>query len=231
MKIHFVLNTRRTLALFLSALLVLPACVLFAQGTPSLTKPGNYTGRNITGELVRNQRVNISQLASAPTGQVSSAGAEIQRHREDALHPPVRDSGGVISRMPAAPLAAAAAPTPSFRGFTGLTHLQQRTARNGNQFSTEPPDQGLAVGNGLVLEGVNSALNVYDSNGVQQLARTIALSECFALPPGINRPNGFNGVSTGDVSRLLDPETQRWFVHTWAQLNIGTGVPTQHSRL
>ena len=184
MKIDLVLNTRRTLALFLSALLVLPACVLFAQGTPPLSKPGNYTGRNITGELIRNQRVNISQLASAPTGQVSSAGAEIQRHREDALHPPVRDSGGVISRMPAAPLAAAAAPTPSFRGFTGLTHLQQRTARNGNQFSTEPPDQGLAVGNGLVLEGVNSALNVYDTNGVQQLAHPVALSEFFGLPPG-----------------------------------------------
>ena len=157
MKIHFVLNTRRTLALFLSALFVLPACVLFAQGTPSLTKPGKYTGRNITGELIRNQRVNISQLASAPTGQVSSAGADIQRHREDALHPPVRDSGAVISRAPAEPLSAAAAPTPSCRGFTGLTHFQQRTARNGNQFSTEPPDQGLAVGNGLVLEGVNSA--------------------------------------------------------------------------
>src|SRR5256885_16418017 len=116
MKIHFVLNTRRTLALFLSALLVLPACVLFSQGTPALTKPGKYTGRNITGELIRGQRVNISELANAPTGQVSSAGADIQRHREDALHPPVRDSGAVISRMPAAaPLAAAAAPTPSFR--------------------------------------------------------------------------------------------------------------------
>jgi hypothetical protein len=87
MKIHFVLNTRRTLALFLSALFVLPACVLLAQGTPSLTKPGKYTGRNITGELIRGQRINISELANAPTGQVSSAGADIQRHREDALHP------------------------------------------------------------------------------------------------------------------------------------------------
>jgi hypothetical protein len=167
MKIYLVSNNRRALASFLTALLVLPACVLFAQGTPSLTKPGKYTGRNITGELVRNQRVNISELASAPTAQASSGGTEIQRHREDALHPPVRNSGGVISRMPAAPLAAAAAPTPSFRGFTGLTHLEQRNARNGNQFSTEPPDQGLAVGNGFVLEAINSALNVYNTDGVQ----------------------------------------------------------------
>jgi hypothetical protein len=231
MKIYRVSNNRRALASFLTALLVLPAWALFAQGTPSLTKPGKYPGRNITGELVRNQRVNISQLASAPTEQVSSAGADIQRHREDALHPPVRNSGGVISRMPAAPLAAAAAPTPSFRGFTGLTHLQQRTARNGNQFSIEPPDQGLAVGNGFVLEAINSALNVYDTNGVQLLPRPLALTEFFGLPPAINRTTGFRGVFVGDVSCLFDPETQRWFVVAWAQLNTAAGAPIQQSRL
>ena len=212
MKIDLVSNNHRALASFLTALLVLPACVLFAQGTPPLARPGNYAGRSITGELVRNQRVNIKELASAPTAQASSAGAEIQRHREDALHPPVRNSGAVIGRMPAAPLAAAAAPTPSFRGFTGLTHLEQRNARNGNQFSTEPPDQGLAVGNGFVLEAINSALNVYDTNGVQLLPRPLALSEFFGLPPGINRTTGFNGVFPGDPVALFDPETQRWFI-------------------
>ena len=232
MKIDLVSNNHRALASFLTALLVLPACVLFAQGTPPLARPGNYTGRSITGELVRNQRVNISQLTSGPTGQVASGGAEIQRHREDALHPPVRESGAVMGRMPtAAPLAAAAAPTPSFRGFTGLTHLEQRNARNGNQFSTEPPDQGLAVGNGFVLEAINSALNVYDTNGVQLLPRPLALSEFFGLPPGINRTTGFNGVFPGDVSCVFDPETQRWFVVAWAQLNTATGIPIQQSRL
>jgi hypothetical protein len=231
MKIHFVLNTRRTLALFLSALFVLPACVLLAQGTPSLTKPGKYTGRNISGDLVRGPSVNIADLTSAPTSAASSAGAEIYPNRRPVLRPPVRDSGAVLDRAPAAPQPAAAAPTPSFRGFTGLTHLEQRTARNGNQFSTEPPDQGLAVGNGFVLEAINSALNVYDTNGVQLLPRPLALSEFFGLPPGINRTTGFNGVFPGDVSCLFDPETQRWFVVAWAQLNTATGVFIQQSRL
>jgi hypothetical protein len=231
MKIQIVSKNCRIWTSLFAVLVLLPVCGLFAQGTPPLAKPGKYPGRNITGELIRNQRVNISQLASAPTAQASSAGAEIQRHHEDALRPPVRDSGGVISRVPVAPAAAAAAPTPSFRGFTGLTHLEQRTARNGNQFSTEPPDQGLAVGNGFVLEGVNSALNVYDTNGIQLLVRPLALSEFFGLPPGINRTTGFNGVFPGDVSCLFDPETQRWFVVAWAQLNTATGVPIQQSRL
>ena len=231
MKIHLVANNRRALAAFLTALLVLPACVLFAQDTPPLAKPGKYSGRNISGELVRDSSVNISQLASAPTAQASSAGAEIRSHREDALRPPIHDSGPVVDRAPAASAAAAAGPTPSFRGFTGLTHLQQRTARNGNQFSTEPPDQGLAVGNGFVLEAVNSALNVYDTNGIQQLVRPVALSEFFGLPPGINRTTGFNGVFPGDPVALFDPETERWFVAAWAQLNTATGVGLQQSRL
>jgi len=231
MKNYLVSNNRRALATFLVALLALPVSVLFAQGTPALTKPGKYTGRNITGELIRGQRVNISELASAPTAQASSAGAEMQQHHEDALRPPVHNSGPVTDRAPAEPVAAAAAPAPSFRGFTGLTHLQQRTARNGNQFSTEQPDQGLAVGNGLVLEGINSALNVYDTSGVQLLPRPLALSEFFGLPPGINRTTGFQGVFPGDVSCLFDPETQRWFVVAWAQLNTAAGVPIQQSRL
>jgi hypothetical protein len=231
MKIYLVSNNRCALRTFLVALLALPINLLFAQGTPPLAKPGNYTGRNITGELVRSPGVNLSQLASAPRPQASLAGAEIQRHREDALRPPVRDSGAAVEQAPAAPAAVAPAPTPSFRGFTGLTHLQQRTARNGNQFSTEPPDQGLAVGNGFVLEAVNSALNVYDTNGIQQLVNPVALSEFFGLQPGINRTTGSFGVFPGDPVALFDPETERWFVAAWAQLNSATGLPLRQSRL
>jgi hypothetical protein len=112
-----------------------------------------------------------------------------------------------------------------------LTHLEERNARGGNQFSTEPPDQALAVGNGLILEGVNSALNVYDTNGIQQLVRPLALSEFFGLPAGINRTTGVFGVFPGDPVALFDPETQRWFVAAWAQLNSREGVPLQQSRL
>src|SRR5207249_3685218 len=57
----------------------------------------------------------------------------------------------------------------SVRGFIGLTHLDQWSAGTGiyadSQFIAEPPDQGLAVGNGFVLEAVNAALAVYDQRG------------------------------------------------------------------
>src|SRR6266566_5148816 len=133
MKNYLVSNNRCALATFLVALLALPVSLLLAQGTPPVAKPGKYTGRNITGDLVRGPSVSIAELASAPTSAASSAGAEIHPNRRPVLRPSVRDSRAPLDRAPAAPQAAAAAPTPSFRGFTGLTHLQERTARNGNQ--------------------------------------------------------------------------------------------------
>src|SRR5262249_20972761 len=42
--------------------------------------------------------------------------------------------------------------------FEGLNLFNQRFANNGNQFSVEPPDQGLCAGNGFVLESVNDVL-------------------------------------------------------------------------
>ena len=50
--------------------------------------------------------------------------------------------------------------------FEGLNFFQQRFARGGNQFSVEPPDQGLCVGNGYIVEAVNDVLNVYNAAGV-----------------------------------------------------------------
>src|SRR5205823_11021650 len=45
-------------------------------------------------------------------------------------------------------------------GFEGLNLYQQRYARGGNQFTVEPPDQALCVGNGYELEAVNDVLNI-----------------------------------------------------------------------
>ena len=46
---------------------------------------------------------------------------------------------------------------------TGLTSRDQRLANGGNQFSVEPPDQALCVGNGKVLESVNTVIRVRDT--------------------------------------------------------------------
>jgi len=96
-------------------------------------------------------------------------------------------------------------------GFNGLTHFDQRNASGGNQFSSEPPDQGLAVGNGFVLEAVNTALRVRRTDGGVASA-TIGLNEFFKLPFAINRTTGVFGPFTSDPKAYYDLDTNRWFV-------------------
>jgi hypothetical protein len=96
-------------------------------------------------------------------------------------------------------------------GFDGLTHLDQRLASNGNQFNSEPPDQGLAVGNGYVLETVNTALRVRRTDG-STAAATVALNPFFGLPVAIDRTTGRFGPFTTDPRAYFDFDTQRWFV-------------------
>jgi hypothetical protein len=203
-----------------------------------LAQQANFKSQNLTGSLMPSGTVNMKELSEAAPANASAAIAsapdtEVNPNQRPVLRPPVRNSGPYSDVAPLTPRAETAGTIerPVFRGFNGLSHLDQRTARNGNQFSTEPPDQGLAVGNGFVLEAVNSALNVYDVNGVQQLVHPVALSQFFGLPAGIDRTTKVRGVFPGDVSATFDPETQRWFVIAFAQLNDKAGNPLLQSRL
>jgi hypothetical protein len=96
--------------------------------------------------------------------------------------------------------------------LTGLNFHDQRFANNGNQFSVEPPDQGLCVGNGFVLESANDVLRIFDSAG-DALTGPIDLNTFYGYAPAINRaasPLTF-GPSITDPSCLFDHETHRWF--------------------
>lgn len=95
--------------------------------------------------------------------------------------------------------------------FNGINHRQHRLANNGNQFSVEPPDQGLCVGNGFVMESVNDALNVYDASG-NSLKGVTDLNTFYGYPPAIIRTPTFKfGPFVTDPSCLFDETTQRWF--------------------
>ncbi|MFL5799756.1 MAG: hypothetical protein ACJ77A_17730 [Actinomycetota bacterium] len=113
-------------------------------------------------------------------------------------------------------------------GFEGLNFYQQRYARGGNQFSVEPPDQALCVGNGYELEAVNDVLNVYDASGNSALPDNTAtnivggfprnvnhavdLNSFYGYPPAINRSTGIRGQFVTDPTCLYDAATQRFFV-------------------
>src|SRR6266542_1714852 len=94
--------------------------------------------------------------------------------------------------------------------FDGLNHRDQRTANGGNQFSLEPPDQGLCAGNGFVMESLNDVLRVYDRSG-NALVGVIDLNTFYGYPPAINRTTGQFGPFVTDPSCSFDADTQRWF--------------------
>jgi len=107
---------------------------------------------------------------------------------------------------------------PSFNaGFEGLNLFQQRFARGGNQFTVEPPDQALCVGNGYIVEAVNDVLNVYDSGGnsllpANAVGGAVDLNSFFNYAPAINRTTGVRAQFVTDPSCLYDAATQRFFV-------------------
>jgi len=96
--------------------------------------------------------------------------------------------------------------------FDGVNFHDQRFANGGNQFSVEPPDQGLCAGNGFVLESANDVLRIYRSNGTAATT-PIDLNTFYGYAPAINRavsPLQF-GPSITDPSCYFDAPTQRWF--------------------
>lgn len=105
--------------------------------------------------------------------------------------------------------------------FHALNFRDQRLANNGNQFSVEPPDQALAVGNGYVLEAVNDVLRVWDTTGAPQ-SSPVDLNSFYGYPAAINRGNGARGPSLTDPIAYFDTDTQRWFMVVLTLDHVGT---------
>src|SRR5437588_2290347 len=99
--------------------------------------------------------------------------------------------------------------------FEGINHFQQRFG-SANQFSLEPPDQGLCIGsdgggNTRVLEVVNDTLRVYTTGGAA-LTGPVALNAFYGYAPAIIRSSLTFGPFVTDPSCIYDAPTGRWFI-------------------
>ena len=128
--------------------------------------------------------------------------------------------GGAPPRALAVPSPLAQAITagrPLF-GFLGLTHADQLFAGTGRyagtQSSTEPPDQGLCVGAGFVVEAVNNALAVFDAGTGVRRAGPTPLNQFYNVAPEFDPATGLNGDFLTDPKCYFDAQTARWFVTT-----------------
>jgi hypothetical protein len=139
----------------------------------------------------------------------------------------VPPSGALVVPNPAGG-AAPGGSSRNFSGFPGLTHADQRRAGTGiyanTQFSSEPPDQALCVGNGFVMESANTALAVHNANTGARVAGPTALNQFFLLAPAVIRSNPMVfGDFTSDPKCYYDAQTRRWFV-TLVQIDVNSAT-------
>ena len=114
---------------------------------------------------------------------------------------------------PTVPSSAVAGANPELQlGFQGLNHRDQRLANGGNQFSLEPPDQALCVGNGFTVEATNSVIRVFSSSSGTALTGVQDLNTFFGYPAAIDRTTGVFGPFVIDPVCVYDPENQRFVV-------------------
>ena len=132
--------------------------------------------------------------------------------------PPDSDSGN----QSAAHLSADHVPRPAANGLAssnadlglnlaGLYYEEQRTADGGNQFSLEPPDQALCVGNGFAFEAINNVFRIRSSTTGAPDSGIMALNPFFTGDHAINRATGEIGEDLGDPKCYYDPDLGRFF--------------------
>jgi hypothetical protein len=221
------MHTRRILAalaalmLLTSMLIIAPVAVLATSAGVTSQIPKAGTGGPQTGEFSSGTPVTDAEF---PGQADNEEGADAYNGIIDRSLSTGHTSNGVSVNS-----GAKAKSNPGFKtGFEGLNHYQQRYARGGNQFSVEPPDQALCVGNGFVLEAVNDVLNVFNSSGQSVLPDNTAtnivgtyprnvnhavdLNSFYGYAPAINRTTGVRGPFVTDPTCIYDAGAQRFFL-------------------
>lgn len=154
----------------------------------------------------------VGTTAPAPSsGSGSAGGISDATAARDVGHPSSVHEGALTFPSPSG--TSVSASPGGATTFAGLTHADQRLAGTGpytnTQFSLEPPDQGLCVGNGKVLETINDAFTVYSTSGVK-LTATTALNQFFMRSPALIRPSLVRGDFISDPKCYYDPVGNRW---------------------
>ena len=204
------MHCRRAAAIYpriFFALLLLPSLALAQRQVVRqipLTRSGSLPATPPSGSNAQvGPELDSAIIGNDADGGDSDGGTGIALNRSIAKGPgaPISDRGkGRAKSNPELALT-----------IDGINHFQQRfVAGGGNQFSIEPPDQGLCAGNGFVMETVNDTLRIFDTSGNPVTAPT-SLNDFYHYAPAIDRAHLLFGPSITDPSCLFDTQTQRWF--------------------
>jgi hypothetical protein len=142
----------------------------------------------------------IVGVVAPTTGPAGQAPAQVAFHGQKGARSLATSNAGTSS---AAGTVNAAAVTPTassvLQNFNGTSSNDSRLTNFNQEF--EPPDQGLCVGNGNVLEPVNSAYRIFNASG-----RTLV------GPTNVNDLFDQGAAQfTSDPRCYYDPTTNTWF--------------------
>jgi hypothetical protein len=149
--------------------------------------------------LYQSATVGMAAQSSATTLAVQPLASQRSRGARRVPHGPSGAATPATGSPQAAPSALANASSSLLANFNGVSSRDSALTNFGLEF--EPPDQGLCVGNGFVVEMVNSAYTVYDTNG-----------KAMAGPFNVNGPfeEGLTEF-TSDPRCHYDAATNTWF--------------------
>jgi hypothetical protein len=200
----------------LAAMAAIAGLVATSVGQVSAATPARSLGHQTTTSVTRLGTTHIGRTGAGTSGSLDQTAPDPEEAQAvvEKQIPNSINAARVPSDHVPRPAALAVADATQGTGFDGLNHYDQRTAGTGayanTQFTLEPPDQALCVGNGFVLEGVNTALRVRDMAG-NDLTGPVALNQFYGLAPEIVRPAGPFGPFSTDPKCYYDPDTGRFF--------------------
>ena len=228
---HRLITSSAALAVLASAVAVVPAGV--SASTGSVTRQIAAAGVTVYTPTPDGTAV-VDQAELGPVQAAATTDPNLPIH---GLSPRVNRSRSIelgSVRVDTVPVTAgqgvsSSGPLSVLSTFDGLNHRQQRLANHRNQFSLEPPDQGLCVGNGMTMETINDVMRVYAPNGAP-LKGVEDLNTFFGYPAAIRRdlsPRVFGPFVT-DPSCFFDKDTNRWFTDVLTLDTFATSDPANH---
>jgi hypothetical protein len=200
---------------------VAAACLALLAPVASVSASGS-AGHAISGttrSIHRAGTVNLSGISSATGAQAPEFPGSIGDDGSVQTDRSHSGGGGTSVGAISQPKSLTKSNPELISGFTGLDHFDQRfgSSAGSNQFSLEPPDQGLCVGsdgngNTRVMEVVNDVLQVYSTGGTGLLPKPVALNPFLGYDPALIRSPLTFGPFVTDPSCLYDAATGHWFV-------------------
>jgi hypothetical protein len=138
---------------------------------------------------------------SAPSRPTPAAPGQTSLHGARGVRSTPRSNHGLspAAGVPIATTAVTSVATSALHNFNGVSSNDSRITNFNLEF--EPPDQGLCVGNGFVLEAVNSAFRIYTTSG-----------KTLVGPSNVNDLFNVGSLEfTSDPRCYFDPTTNTWF--------------------